>query len=155
MKVQDVVITPASQEGLVQVTLSWEVEGMPRTWNAEMPVERALELIRDARPDAVHFLRRPAQEQEGGGGAVIFERLYAPNGTEPESGQMCVWQVLEAEYCVWETGCGEAFQFYPEAPTPEDNGFRFCPYCGRSIAIMEEEIRIAMAVADEAHPWGK
>ena len=53
----------------------------------------------------------------------------------------CVWRVLEAEYCVWETGCGEAFQFYPEAPTPADNGFRFCPYCGRSIegALPPEE----------------
>ena len=49
----------------------------------------------------------------------------------------CVWRVLEAEYCVWETGCGEAFQFFPEAPTPADNGFRFCPYCGRGIAVSD------------------
>ncbi len=66
MKVQDVVITPADREGVVRVTLSWEEGELPRTWSAEMSVERALELIRDARPDAVHLLRRPVKRRRYG-----------------------------------------------------------------------------------------
>ena len=64
MKVQDVVITPTIQRGVVRVTLSWEEGGLPRTWSAEMSVERALELIRDTQPDAVHILRRPVRKPE-------------------------------------------------------------------------------------------
>ena len=47
----------------------------------------------------------------------------------------CVWNYVEDG--IWETGCGEMFQFFPETPTPRDNGFRFCPYCGRSITVSD------------------
>ena len=71
---------------------------------------------------------------------MIFETLYvrdeAASDGDPRDAR-CVWRILEAEYCVWETGCGEAFQFFPEMPTPVDNGFRFCPYCGRSIVVSD------------------
>jgi len=40
--------------------------------------------------------------------------------------ESCFW--TEDENGVWETSCGNAFQF--ETGGPIDNGFDFCPYCG-------------------------
>lgn len=39
----------------------------------------------------------------------------------------CDWMVDDDG--LWETQCGNAFQF--EVDGPEDNGFEFCPYCGK------------------------
>lgn len=41
---------------------------------------------------------------------------------------VCKWRDMQ-EY--WETGCDNAFSFETEGP--EENGFKFCPYCGKTI----------------------
>jgi rRNA maturation endonuclease Nob1 len=41
----------------------------------------------------------------------------------------CLWQ--ENEDGQWETGCDEIFEFV--AGKPLENGFNFCPYCGKPI----------------------
>jgi hypothetical protein len=48
--------------------------------------------------------------------------------------ETCAWRV-EADWLFenerYETSCGEAFVF--ETGTPKENGFTFCPYCGKRI----------------------
>ena len=45
---------------------------------------------------------------------------------------LCVW--TKDEWAdTWETGCGNAFVFNDEGPT--ENGFKFCPYCGKSVLV--------------------
>lgn len=41
----------------------------------------------------------------------------------------CVWTAVES---MWETSCGHAFEF--NDGTPEENGAKFCQYCGRRIS---------------------
>ena len=31
----------------------------------------------------------------------------------------------------WESGCGDLFGFMPDGP--RQNGFRYCPYCGKAL----------------------
>ena len=48
---------------------------------------------------------------------------------------MCKW--VEDEDGDWETECGHIFIVcYGK---PEENGFRFCPYCGEEILEVEYE----------------
>lgn len=50
----------------------------------------------------------------------------------------CEWH--EDPDGVWSTGCGTAFEFLTGGP--EENGFKFCPYCGaeiRAFKVEEEE----------------
>jgi hypothetical protein len=42
---------------------------------------------------------------------------------------VCEW--VEDEEGVWETDCNEAFQFSSDGPV--QNGFNFCPFCGKPI----------------------
>lgn len=42
----------------------------------------------------------------------------------------CTWQ-LDPSDEFYETQCGETFQF--TTGNLQDNGFAFCPYCGREI----------------------
>jgi len=35
----------------------------------------------------------------------------------------------------WETGCDNAHTFFDGGPT--ENKYRFCPYCGKRIAVTE------------------
>ena len=42
----------------------------------------------------------------------------------------CAW-TAEGEDGIWSTVCGNAFLF--EAYGPHENGFKFCPYCGKPI----------------------
>ena len=41
----------------------------------------------------------------------------------------CTW--IENEDGVYETNCGNLFAF--NDGTPSENGFAFCPYCGREL----------------------
>lgn len=43
--------------------------------------------------------------------------------------QRCSWS--EDDDAAWDTECGERFQFNEGGP-PE-NGFGFCPYCGKNL----------------------
>ena len=47
----------------------------------------------------------------------------------------CAWQ--EDEDGVWETGCHEMFVF--EADGPQENDFRFCPYCGGPLLVVKSK----------------
>jgi hypothetical protein len=42
----------------------------------------------------------------------------------------CEWTFDEIEEC-WNTSCGEGF--WLETGTPKENGFEYCPYCGREL----------------------
>ena len=44
----------------------------------------------------------------------------------------CEWVEDEG----WETACGEMFMFETEGPL--ENGFLFCPYCGRGLITPEK-----------------
>ena len=44
----------------------------------------------------------------------------------------CLWGQDDG---IWETGCGHAFEFNDGDPT--DNYFRFCPYCGKSLVVID------------------
>lgn len=46
----------------------------------------------------------------------------------------CKW--TEDENGAWDTGCGKMFEF--TVGGPEENGFQFCPYCGRPV----DEVRL-------------
>lgn len=51
-----------------------------------------------------------------------------------EQNKTCRWLIdpdnITSE--IWETACGNTFIF--ERGTPSENGFNFCPYCGRHAA---------------------
>lgn len=51
-----------------------------------------------------------------------------------DDAQACAWTYRPEQYGTgdyWETGCGNAFQI--ASGTPAENGFRFCPYCGKRL----------------------
>lgn len=66
----------------------------------------------------------------------LFNALFKPEAPNKpkkvDTRKPCAWR----EYAdgVWNTNCGEAFVFIDG--TPRDNGFRYCPYCGRMLANM-------------------
>ena len=67
--------------------------------------------------------------------------LLTENGSRPTSRPApstpcCRW-TLSASDSYWDTGCGHAFEFYDGSP-PE-NDFRFCPYCGRALSVVDDE----------------
>jgi hypothetical protein len=39
----------------------------------------------------------------------------------------------------WDTSCGKKFVF--EADTPKDNGYSFCPACGKKLVQIEPDVR--------------
>ena len=46
----------------------------------------------------------------------------------------CVWKKGYNQFedeVYWDTSCDNAFQFEDGSPT--DNGFKYCPYCGRKL----------------------
>lgn len=61
---------------------------------------------------------------------ILFSSLFKPT-TMPtktiDKRKPCVWQ--ENEDGVWNTNCDNAHEFI--AGSPNDNNYRYCPYCGR------------------------
>lgn len=47
----------------------------------------------------------------------------------------CRWG--EDEGGIWNSECGELFQF--DCDGPEENGFKFCPYCGKEMCEVNDE----------------
>ena len=46
----------------------------------------------------------------------------------------CLWKELEDDDCGnYDTSCGQTFAVIDS--TPEENGFRFCCYCGKPITV--------------------
>lgn len=43
----------------------------------------------------------------------------------------CEW--IDSHEDGWTTDCGNAFVFNDEGPT--ENGFKFCPYCGKPLEV--------------------
>ena len=63
------------------------------------------------------------------------------NYGKPE-GDACQWVWEDPEY--WATGCGEAHVFIADSPI--ENGYKFCPYCGKRLVEPEPEAGEEVAV---------
>ncbi len=57
---------------------------------------------------------------------------------DPETGERvevpgapCTWTQDDDESDTWDTSCGGAFTLIDD--TPENNGFKFCCYCGKKV----------------------
>ena len=50
-----------------------------------------------------------------------------------EQVRVCEWSG-DPYSSTWETECDNAFVFNDEGP--EENGFRFCPYCGGKMVVV-------------------
>ena len=52
--------------------------------------------------------------------------------------QTCAWKLYEEldETTVWRTDC-KHLQFFTDGGVSE-NEYKFCPYCGKEILVMEE-----------------
>lgn len=70
----------------------------------------------------------PITEQE-------YNRLLALlTSPEPEQARVCEWQSEDVASSVWETACDNICDFNGWVyPTPTDNGFRLCPFCGGNL----------------------
>ena len=77
------------------------------------------------------------------------QKIYSPRQIEHDKsnpipmvyGMYCNWR--EDEYRLWHTDCGDIHEFF--ADTPEENSYRFCPYCGRVLishrySMMDENL---------------
>jgi len=53
------------------------------------------------------------------------------------SDRLCGWSRQDDDETVWDTGCGKCFYF--EAGAPAEDGFNFCPYCGKKIDASQED----------------
>lgn len=49
--------------------------------------------------------------------------------------QVCQWAEADPDYGQWVSECGESFDFANGTPT--ENGFQYCPYCGKPISEVE------------------
>lgn len=58
---------------------------------------------------------------------IVDEVLQAEPDTKP-----CQWEYDGNNR--WETSCENTFLFF--AGGPQDNGFRFCPYCGGRLEVV-------------------
>jgi len=43
----------------------------------------------------------------------------------------CAWKMVDSDYNIWETDCGESFVL--EDGTPKENKLRYCCFCGRKL----------------------
>jgi len=60
----------------------------------------------------------------------IFTRKYGcASHSDFQSEQYCIW--TEDEDGVYQTSCLHSFEFMNG--TPESNGIKFCPYCGKEL----------------------
>ncbi|OGO11435.1 MAG: hypothetical protein A2Y53_00010 [Chloroflexi bacterium RBG_16_47_49] len=55
---------------------------------------------------------------------------------DEEMDETCMWELHDGyEEEIWETECDNSFFF--SAGRPQEDGFLYCPYCGKLIAILE------------------
>ena len=52
--------------------------------------------------------------------------------TKPDNPPACHWTPPKDDDEPWSTSCDNLFQFFDGGPT--DNSFKFCPYCGGTLA---------------------
>jgi hypothetical protein len=95
--------------------------------------------LSDLMPTLVGFLEKP-DSMRYGRSTIDSLRAIAKEATAvaerlemAEQKGECVWgAVHNDEEWHWDTACGQ--QFGPDnMDTLEDNGYRFCPYCGKPI----------------------
>ena len=48
----------------------------------------------------------------------------------------CKWTQEDPEYGRWNSGCGETFDLAAYS-NPEENDMRYCPFCGKSLEMVE------------------
>lgn len=51
----------------------------------------------------------------------------------------CTWEYDEFSEC-YNTECGENHVFYTGGAW--ENGYNFCPFCGRKLTIKQEEVEV-------------
>lgn len=54
---------------------------------------------------------------------------------QSKSEEACEWTLFDEETNAYNTTCGGAF--WLNDGSPKDNGFKYCPYCGRKIKVVE------------------
>lgn len=59
----------------------------------------------------------------------------------------CEWSFDEYSGC-WDTSCEQSF--YLDDGTPEENSFRFCPYCGSRLTQRAADGANVSAESDES-----
>jgi hypothetical protein len=81
--------------------------------------QKSLDRLQEAVDDLKRYHQETAQERR-----VVI----------PET-KTCSWK-HDDEDGAFDTECGNRFQM--EDGTPEDNGFRFCTYCGGRLVVVRE-----------------
>jgi hypothetical protein len=64
---------------------------------------------------------------------ITWLRGYLRAMDDLNQGEACSWQENEA-HAYWEGGCGLPWEF--TTGTPESNGFKFCPRCGKPVKLL-------------------
>jgi len=65
-------------------------------------------------------------------GTKLYAAPVQPEKDERKPGG-CTWAYEDEPTYAWRTGCGNLWAFTDGGP--EDNGTKFCPYCGGSVGI--------------------
>jgi len=47
----------------------------------------------------------------------------------------CTWTCGDPDMSIWQTECGKGFTF--DYDGPEENGMKFCCYCGKPLNVVE------------------
>lgn len=110
-----------------------EIEDAPTAYDPDKVVqqlekriqthERCIEYEKKNGTITEEFQQRKAVE-------VLKEAIEIVKG-ECATEQSCEWKLEDSESNLYVTGC-ENRQFIFEG-TPEENGYKYCPYCGRKI----------------------
>ena len=87
-------------------------------------------------------LRKQFKEQTGNNCATTIKGEPAPTWSyvtwlesrTPANEAVCEWKEDDIDG-KWDTACGESHSF--ESGGPEENGHKFCPYCGRKLQPSE------------------
>lgn len=63
--------------------------------------------------------------------------------------ESCEWkEAKDGDYgdCAdyWDTGCGDSFVFNDSGP--KENNFEFCPYCGKTLEVIENDINTTTSI---------
>lgn len=79
--------------------------------------------------------RAPVCTCPSGDGSLRWPCPVHP-GNSPVIPDSCTWH-CEEDINNWHSDCGYQFQFMEEGP--EENGVKFCPKCGKSVAVSSTE----------------
>jgi len=71
----------------------------------------------------------------------VYVLKWQPEWGQPTVGfrepSPCNWSPEDWETEIWETSCGESFYFIEGGP--EDNGMKYCPFCGHPIEMIDTD----------------